>query len=150
MCIRVRLYSGRAERLTSGGACVSMRYLSFTKEEQNVKEKLWRCTFARVVAILMVVALVPLPALAGESGQPSKSPKGLAASIATNAAREAAASTRTPAPVARQADQAKNPDLGTWGFFKTPLGIGVVAVLAVGTGYAIYSQKHDRILAPGR
>jgi hypothetical protein len=118
-----------------------------------VKDRLWRCTFARAMAIAMAVALVPLPALAGENGAPVKPGKNLSASIASAAAKEAVAASRTSA-VSAQSEQAtaKNPDLGTWGFFKTPLGIGVAVVLVAGAAYAAYgfTDKGGRIRAPGR
>jgi hypothetical protein len=35
-------------------------------------------------------------------------------------------------------------------FFKTGPGIAVLAVIAAGVGYALYSTSHDRINSPGR
>ncbi len=115
-----------------------------------MKERLWRSTFARVTAVVVAVALLPLPVLAAEKGAPLKPGKTLSASITSAAAREARAATRTGSATQDQQGTTKNPDLGTWGFFKTPLGLGVAALFAAGTGYAIYSWRHDRITAPGR
>ena len=55
-------------------------------------------------------------------------------------------------PAQARQGSARNPDLSTWGFFKTPLGIGVAVLLVAGTGYALYSMtdKGGRIRAPGR
>jgi hypothetical protein len=35
-------------------------------------------------------------------------------------------------------------------FFKTGPGIVAIAVMVVGTGYAIYSTQNDRIKSPGK
>jgi len=35
-------------------------------------------------------------------------------------------------------------------FFKSGAGIAVLAVVAVGVGYALYSSSHDRIHSPGK
>ncbi len=68
-----------------------------------------------------------------------------------NAIRTLAA---TPAPKARAAaatqDAASNPELQSPSFFRTPLGLAVIAVVGAGTAYAVYSAKHDRIHSPAR
>jgi hypothetical protein len=152
ICTENRLYSGRVkDKCVRGSAIVAEYSRVRLMEEHNVKETLWRCTFARVMALAVAVALIPLPVLAGENPTPPKSGKNLTAAIASAASREAIAATRASAVSATAAQgDAKNPDLGTWGFFKTPLGIGVAVLLAAGTGYAVYSWKHDRIVGPGR
>ncbi len=118
-----------------------------------MKGTLSRCAFARVMASAVALALVPLPALAGETGPAVTPGASLTASISSAAAREAVAALR-PAAMPAQARQgsAGNPDLSTWRFFKTPLGIGVAVLLVAGTGYALYSMtdKGGRIRAPGR
>jgi hypothetical protein len=153
ICKRKRLYSARVSGQIRSGSDARRGMVIVSKEEHNVKERLWRCTFARVMAIAVVVALVPLPVLAGENSAPPKPGKTLTTSIASAAAREAVAATRSSAVTAQaEPTSAKNPNLGTWGFFKTPLGIGVVVVLAAGAGYAAYgfTSKGGRIRAPGR
>ena len=55
----------------------------------------------------------------------------------------------TPAPVATAATTAKTPAKArqaSGSFFKSKVGVLVIAVFAAGTGYAIYSAKEDRIL----
>lgn len=107
----------------------------------------WRCPFARAVACAVAIALLPLPALAGENHTTAASPQPLTASVAKIAARAA-----QPAPARIQAREAQagQADVSTPSFFKTPVGIAVIAVFAAGTGYAIYSSKQDRIKSPGR
>ena len=39
--------------------------------------------------------------------------------------------------------QSNNPQ--STGFFRSPAGIACLAVIAVGTGYALYSSSNDRI-----
>jgi hypothetical protein len=103
----------------------------------------------RIVVPALVAALIPLPAMAGEPSHAAKA-KSLSTSLQAAAAKEVAVALRKDAGVARQAQQGSQPNLGSWSFFKSPVGAAVAAVLAVGVGYAVYSSKHDRIKAPGR
>jgi hypothetical protein len=41
-------------------------------------------------------------------------------------------------------------DLESGSFFKTPVGIAVLAAFGVGVGYALYSASNDRIRSEGR
>jgi hypothetical protein len=69
-------------------------------------------------------------------------------------ARDVAAAKAKPAPM--RADKQATPGTqGTPGadspaFFKTGPGIAVLAVMAVGAGFAIYSTQHDRIHSPAK
>jgi hypothetical protein len=97
----------------------------------------WRPAW-RVLALALVIAALPLPALAGDSSQPVAKP-GIRASVAKIAAS---------APLAASASQATTDGkatLNTKSFFKTPAGMIVIAVVGAGAGFAIYSAKHDRI-----
>ncbi len=104
----------------------------------------------RVLAFALIVAAVPWPVLAGEGPQPPAKP-GLQASIKPIVRAVAAT---MPAPQqAQQAPQAPTADkaqLESKSFFKKPVGILVLGVVAAGTGYAIYSANHDRIPPTGR
>ena len=105
----------------------------------------WRSALPRAILLAVVVALLPLPALAAEPGSSAPAPD-LKASIAKAAAHEAAAAARTMAQQGQQAVKAADKSaLDSPSFFKTPAGIVTMIVLAAGTGYAIYSWKHDRI-----
>jgi hypothetical protein len=99
--------------------------------------------------LAIAVTAVPLPVLAADRvaslpAQPLKT------SIAQHAAREVlAAASKSQARSARQSA----PQRGTQqsgGFFRSPAGIACVAVLAAGTGYALYSASHDRIHSVAR
>jgi hypothetical protein len=50
---------------------------------------------------------------------------------------------QAPAPPARE-------DRDTWAFFKSPVGIAVIATFVAGTSYFIYSTQNDRINSPGK
>jgi hypothetical protein len=102
----------------------------------------WRLPL-RTLALVLIAAAVPWPCLAGDPGQPAAKPR-LQASIGPIAKDIA---TR-PAPAARpaaRAAQASKEDLGSTSFFRKPAGLAVLAVVAAGAGYAIYSASHDRI-----
>jgi hypothetical protein len=100
----------------------------------------------RAVALAVIVAAVPLPALAGDPPQATPKP-GIRASV------QKAVAQQTIAPTRGQAARAQNGNavnLETPSFFKTPAGYMVIAVIAAGAGYAVYSASHDRIHSPGR
>jgi hypothetical protein len=110
------------------------------KEVREVKAQFrsWRPA-ARMLALALVMAALPLPGLAEETNKPVPVP-GLKASIARVAASGAV--TLEQAKPAAAPDRAK---LGSTSFFKSPAGIATILVVAIGTGFAIYSTKHDRI-----
>jgi hypothetical protein len=105
------------------------------------------------------VALIPLPVSAAESKAPAKAPQtAIAKSSETRTLRAAIEnvdlrdlkSPAKPEPAARRSAQATDTVKQSPGFFKTGPGIAVLAVAAVGIGYALYSTSHDRIHSPGR
>jgi hypothetical protein len=100
------------------------------------------------VVLAVATALIPLPALAAEDARPSPKPGSIKASVEKIDARALAPARPTRANEARRAAQ------GTTGrdtsFFKSKPGILVLAVMAVGTGYALYSTQHDRITSPAK
>lgn len=108
------------------------------------KPSVWRSPLARLVALAVVIALCPLPALAGDQGQPVEKTPGIRASAAAVAAR---------APLAAKPAAVQGPSAGpnrSASFFKTPLGVVVLAAMAGGVGYAIYSTQNDRITSPAK
>jgi hypothetical protein len=86
----------------------------------------------------VAIAAIPLPALAGDNSQQVARP-GIRASAAKVAA------TARLADSAAQGTAEGNAELNHSSFFKTPAGVIVLAVVAAGTGYALYSARHDRI-----
>jgi len=100
----------------------------------------WRRTYARVVAAGMTIALASVP-LAAESPAPPF--VNLKAAVAKAASTERLESTPTARVQTAQQGTAMAPESKS--FFKTPLGIAVIAVVGSGTAYAVYSAQHDRI-----
>ena len=102
----------------------------------------WRRTYARVVAAGMTIALASAP-LAAAAADPAPPSINLKAAVAKAASTERlASSTTAPAQTAQQGT-AMAPESKS--FFKTPLGIAVIAIVGSGTAYAVYSAQHDRI-----
>ena len=111
------------------------------------RRSVWRLTCARVVAAGMAIALAPLPLAAAEVN-PSAPP-----SIDLQAAVRKVVATERLAPntVAQAPAQAGSaPNLQSPSFFKTPLGLAVIAVVGAGSAYAVYSAQHDRIHSAAR
>jgi hypothetical protein len=125
----------------------------------TVKRVLSRNALSRAVVLAVVVALIPLPVAADE---PERVPK--AAAVETAKAPEAPTIRAAIAKVdardlkptvpsrttARRSEQTSNPATDSPAFFKTGTGIAVLAVIAAGVGYALYSTSHDRISSPGK
>lgn len=112
----------------------------------NRKASFRRWLPARYVALAVIIALCPLPALAGDQeGQPAtgKAP-GIRASAAAIATRQPLAAS----PSAAAQGQTNPGKSGS--FFKSPVGVVVLATLAAGVGYAIYSTQNDRITSPAK
>lgn len=128
----------------------------------------WRGPLKRAVLATIVAALTPLPLFAAsEAGTPPAKPQTLKAAVQTAAVRNAAAvaASRNAAAVAaprnasavsapraeetRRADQASTAKQSN-GFFRSGAGAVALAVMAVGTGYAIYSASHDKITSPAK
>lgn len=126
----------------------------------TVRLPLSRHALPRAVILAVCVAMIPLPAAAGDSTTaPSKNPavdtsmradaRPLQTAIAKVDSRElkGAAPART---AARRADQGQDVGKESAGFFRTGAGIAVLAVIGVGVGYALYSTSHDRIHSAGK
>lgn len=122
----------------------------------------WRGSLRRVAFVALVAALPPLPlaAASDQAATPASSVKSttLQSAVRAAAVREAAvvAETRATtkaqpaqAKTARRADQSSTSKQST-GFFRSGAGAVALAVLAVGSGYAIYSASHDKISSPGK
>jgi hypothetical protein len=107
----------------------------------------WRATCARTIALGVMLALSPLPAAAAEATASAPRSIDLAAAIKRFAASERLAQA---APATPPADAANRSDLQSPSFFRTPLGLAVIAVVGAGSAYAIYSAQHDRIHSQAR
>jgi hypothetical protein len=110
---------------------------------------MWRSTCAHVVALGVALAVAAPPIAAAASSEPARPSIDFNAAVvkvvaAGRLASKTAARAQTPA---RPAGDNK-PDSAS--FFRTPLGLTVIAVVGAGTGYAVYSAKHDRIHSTAR
>lgn len=99
--------------------------------------------------IIALLATTFAPAMAASQGAPPDSPSFSTRSITKMVAntppdsRLRADKTAPEAPKAAQSTKSAS-------FFKTRTGLLVIAVMAVGTGYALYSAKEDRIHSSSR
>ena len=98
----------------------------------------------RVVALAAVLAMVPLPVMAGPPPGAPAVPAPIQASVAAIVASQPLAA--TPHAAAQTAPT----DTGSVSFFKKPIGVAVLAVFAAGVGYAVYSTSHDRVKSPAK
>lgn len=108
----------------------------------------WCGRMVRALTLGIITALIPLPAAAaGDTATKAPPAPKIKASMEKIVARDVAA---TPArkTVVRADRQAGS--TGSTGFFRTGPGMFALAVMAVGTGYALYSASHDRIHSPGK
>lgn len=106
----------------------------------------------RVVVLLLVALLLPLSAVAQErTGGASASPNALLRSAATVTQAVVKSETRLlrSANAARVRAQS-TPGTASASFFKRPAGVAVILIMVAGTGYALYSAKHDRITGLNR
>ena len=114
----------------------------------------WRGPTGRVATLVLAAALISLPVAASEAGplqtaDTTAKAVSLHQAVAREAARAAARTPRAQAPTSKErADQASGD--GVMSFLKSRPGMIAVTVVAIGTGYAIYSANHDRILSAGR
>ena len=108
--------------------------------------------FRRAVTLAIAAMFVPLPVTAADRlAAPQRAAQPLRASIAKHAREIPATSltSRAPQTVTQvRAQQGSSTDKG--GFFRSRTGIICLAVVAAGTGYALYSASHDRIHSVAR
>ncbi len=103
----------------------------------------WRRTRARVVAGGMTIALASAPMAAAAADPAAPASINLKAAVAKAASTERLAPNTTAREQTAQPGTAMAPESKS--FFKTPLGVAVIAVVGSGTAYAVYSAQHDRI-----
>ena len=110
----------------------------------------WRGPWSRAIPLALAAALIALPVAASEATPAAGTAK---APVSQVSLRQTAARAAARTPLARTTDarasQAPAPkDSGS--FFKSRRGAIAIAVMAAGTGYALYSAKHDRITSPAK
>lgn len=100
----------------------------------------------RALALAVAMTVIPLPVAAAD-GRPAKAGP-IRASVAKFAATDAAAPRASRAKTTRRSAQdAPGQDRS---FFKSRPGMLALAVMIVGTGYALYSAREDRITSPAK
>lgn len=108
-----------------------------------------RAWSTRVTAMTCVALLVGMSFPGLSSADPVTTPqRSIARTAQVLAAREVLASRGTAA--AQSQGAAAHPELESSSFFKTKVGVAVLAAFGAGVGYAIYSASNDRIKSPGR
>ena len=108
--------------------------------------KSWIARGKRAIALAVVLTLAPLPVLAAAEPGPSRKVGPIRASVAK------ITSNKTPKVVTARSREARSATQSGQdrSFFRTGPGILALAVMVVGTGYAIYSTQNDRIKSPGK
>jgi hypothetical protein len=105
---------------------------------------------------MLAAALIPMPVAASDAGPVhTTATTAKAVSLHQAVVREAARAA-AEAPLAkmsaptqqRRSDQSSGN--GATSFFKSRPGMIALTIMAVGTGYVIYSTQHDKITSPGR
>jgi hypothetical protein len=114
------------------------------------------------VILAVSVALIPLPVAAGGPSHPPDPAKAqsvgapearpIRAAIEKLDSRDLAQRSTASRTASRRSARSDQADTGkqSSAFFKTGPGIAVLAVIAAGVGYALYSTSHDRVSSPGR
>ncbi len=105
----------------------------------------WCARLIRVVWLVAVTTFLSAPALAGDTGSGKRS-----SGIRESAAQFVARAVSTEPPPGRVRHSQASASTGSTSFFKSRPGMIVLAAVAAGTGYAIYSTQHDRIHSPGK
>jgi hypothetical protein len=104
----------------------------------------------RAAILAIALTLVPLPLFAADPAAASPT-QPLKTSISMHAKRDVLVTTaKQSASNTQSAKRAQTNDPHQPGFFRSPAGIACLAVIAAGTGYALYSASHDRIHSVAR
>lgn len=111
----------------------------------------WRGPTGRVLPLALAAALIALPAAANDATTAAPATKTTSSQVSLRqvAAREASRTPLARTTASRRAEQATAGKESS-GFFKSRAGAAAIAVMVIGTGYALYSVKHDRITSPAK
>lgn len=108
-----------------------------------------RRVLALTTALAVSLASLPVTALASERG-PTPATPSVRASVERIAAAETDRLVKLTKTEQTPSGQTGNARLERGSFFKSPIGIAVIAAFGVGLGYALYSSSNDRIRSEGR
>ena len=109
----------------------------------------WRSP-GRAIPLALAALLIALPVAASEN---TVTPKAKTEQVSLRqAAAKAASSAAITAPRANKARRAEqsSPNRQSTSWFKTKPGAIALVVMALGTGYALYSATNDRITSPAK
>ena len=112
----------------------------------------WRGPLRCAAFAALIAALPPLPLAAASDPAPA-APTTMHAAVHAAAVKEASVVAVPRAPRAKapaRTDQQATPAKQSTGFFRSGAGAVALAVMVVGTGYALYSTSHDRITSPAK
>ena len=118
-----------------------------------IRSTLFRSVVCRAVLVAFVASLLPSPVSADGITETSKSANlqtAMTKVVQRELAKEAAQPRMARTGPSRVRAQSADPAKESPSFFKSRTGIVVLAVMAAGAGYAIYSTQNDRINSPGR
>jgi hypothetical protein len=110
----------------------------------------WRAP-GRAIPLALAFSLIALPVVASENTvtpKPGTEQVSLRQAAARAASRAAMAAPRTTN--ARHAAQSSGSGRESTSWFKTKPGVIALAVMVIGSGYAVYSVSHDRITSPAK
>jgi hypothetical protein len=99
-------------------------------------------------AVLALTVAAPAWAADVKPTQPQTQPQTISLAAATEAS--VAKLDKTSAALATQASSPAASETSSKPFLKSPKGIAVILLMAVGTGYAVYTATNERIDNPVR
>lgn len=105
----------------------------------------WFGTMTRAVLLAVVASLIPLRVAAADE-RPSSQPGPIKAAIGKIPTADPSPARTVRANAAPRHQQTGRDS----SFFKTKPGVIALVVMAVGSGYALYSASNDRIKSPGK
>jgi hypothetical protein len=112
----------------------------------------WRGPWSRAIPLALAAALIALPVAANDATPAEKAPNTPTkeVSLRQTAQREAARTPLARTTETRRAQAQAPAAKASGGFFKSGAGAVAIAVMAAGTGFALYSVSHDRITSPAK
>ena len=112
----------------------------------TLRSNKWRGRLPAIALLGVLGSVHPLSA-AGADGRSASKPGVIKASL-DKVGATTVASTTPRMPAKARAQQSGGGQSGS--FFRTKPGLIALAVMAAGTGFALYSAKNDRITSPGK
>jgi hypothetical protein len=115
----------------------------------TLRQHRWRGPTRRAALLVLAASLLPLPAFAADASSTAVSSAKPAAHVSLKQA-VAAEAARTPMVKTTESRRDEQTGPSKAGFFHSRPGMIAIAVMAAGTGSALYSASHDRVKSPGK